>query len=90
MVELAYWLVPDARGQGYADDAVARVVEYAFNELGCLRVHAEAFGFNEGSMRLLGSASPRRADSARTFADGRRWDTLVFGVLAHEWWDVEP
>lgn len=92
VVELAYWLVPDARGQGYADDAVARVVEYAFHELGCHRVHAEAFAFNEGSMRLLGRLGFTEEGRLREnhFADGRRWDTLVFGVLTHEWRDGEP
>ncbi|MFC7177584.1 GNAT family N-acetyltransferase [Halosegnis marinus] len=85
-VEIAYWLVPEVRGEGLARDAVATLLDYAFDEFGAHRVHAEAFAFNEASARLLGALGFTNEGRLREnhFADGRYYDTLVFGLLADE------
>lgn len=91
VVELAYWLVPDARGRQLADEAVELVLEYAFDELGSHRVHAEAFEFNERSAELLDRLGFTEEGRLREnhITEGRRCDTLVFGLLDREWRDAD-
>ncbi|MFB6172975.1 MAG: GNAT family N-acetyltransferase [Haloarculaceae archaeon] len=86
---LSYWLVPEARGNGYAREAVERFLTFGFDELGLHRVTAEAFSFNERSQTLLDRLGFTHEGTRRedVFADGRRHATRVYGLLAREWRD---
>jgi RimJ/RimL family protein N-acetyltransferase len=85
--ELAFYLDPDAQGQGYASEAVSLVVTYAFEERRMHRVYAEVFGFNEGSKRLLTRLGFREegVHTGAAFVDGEYVDVHHFAVLAEEW-----
>jgi RimJ/RimL family protein N-acetyltransferase len=51
--ELAYWIGRPYWGQGYATEAGARVVAYAFEELGVNRVAAQGMSRNRASLRVM-------------------------------------
>lgn len=51
--ELGYWLLPEARGQGYATRAVRLVQRWAFDVVGLARLDAQVFDGNEASRHIL-------------------------------------
>jgi ribosomal-protein-alanine N-acetyltransferase len=51
--EIGYWIGEPYWGKGYATEAVKLLVEYAFGELGLLRIYAFIYGYNAASMRVL-------------------------------------
>jgi len=51
--EIGYWLGEQYWGKGYATDAVKKMVEFAFVELGLSRVYASVYDYNTASMRVL-------------------------------------
>lgn len=55
MPEMGYWIGRAYRGQGYATEAIRRVVEYAAS-LGVPRIHADTFLDNPASARVLAKA----------------------------------
>jgi ribosomal-protein-alanine N-acetyltransferase len=87
--ELAYFFDPGAWGNGYATDAVDRMVEYAFEERRLAKVWARAFAFNDASQRVLEKVGFEQEGRLReqAFARGERVDMLRFGLLADEWRD---
>ncbi len=52
MPEMGYWIGRTFRGQGYATEAILRVVEHAAT-LGVPRIHADTFLDNPASARVL-------------------------------------
>jgi RimJ/RimL family protein N-acetyltransferase len=50
---LAFWTHPECWGQGYATEAASGAIEFAFDELGAIRVEAGAAKWNLGSLRVL-------------------------------------
>jgi RimJ/RimL family protein N-acetyltransferase len=73
----AYW------GQGYAGEALERVIAYGFNELGLERLWARIHDGNDASRRLLerlGFAYEGRL-RAHIVRDGARRDCLIYGRL---------
>lgn len=59
-VEAGVRLLPEAEGKGYAQEAVKRLAEYAFLELGIERVEAKRYLPNERSGAMLERAGMRR------------------------------
>lgn len=55
MPEMGYWIGQAYRGQGYATEAIIRVVEHAAG-LGVPRIHADTFLDNPASARVLAKA----------------------------------
>ena len=51
--ELGYWVGEPYWGRGIATKAVARIVQYGFDELNLVRIFAGAFEYNVGSMKVL-------------------------------------
>lgn len=87
--ELAVWVPPEARGEGYAEAAVRPLLDHAFEQLRLHRVDVvvradddeatarwESLGFTaEGTFRRS------------AFVDGEFVDERVYGLLAREWPD---
>lgn len=82
---LVHWL-PEARGDGYAREAVQRLLAYGFEELGLHRVGAEAPAGDQRAMALLEGLGFAHEGTRReeTFADGEYQDTHCYGLLAPE------
>lgn len=83
----AYW------GKGYAAEAAAAVVDYAFKECNARRVSAMCNPKNTASWKLLESLGMRREGHLiqniyfKTDENGQpEWsDTYEYGILASEW-----
>ena len=86
VVEIGYFLRPDAQGQGLAREAVAAMVDHAFTTRGVRRVYADTDPDNHGSVRLLralGFTEEGRLRGQWNTHLGIR-DSLIFGRLASD------
>ncbi|MFC6962887.1 GNAT family N-acetyltransferase [Halocatena marina] len=84
---LAYWLLPDYRGDGYATESAGLVVDYAFQTLGLHRVLAWTIDYNEASQSLLHRLGFSHEGTYRehVFRNGDFHDTEHYGLLVSEW-----
>lgn len=81
---------PD-RGKGYAADAVRVLVRYGFEHLDLSRIEARTAAYNLAAQRLLEACGFRREGARRqaVFRGGRRWDDIMYGLLATEFAEGE-
>jgi RimJ/RimL family protein N-acetyltransferase len=75
--ELGYWIGHPYWGQGYATEAVRRLLRFAFGELKLGSVEAEVFTGNDASMRVLAKTGFREVGSATRHAPVRGGDREV-------------
>lgn len=85
--ELGYEIAPDHWGQGYATEAARAMVEFGFGTLGLHRIWAQCVAENAASQRVLARLGLRPEARLREsqWFKGRWWDTLLYGILEHEW-----
>lgn len=85
--ELSYAMNRHYWGQGYMSEAVEAIVNYAFTSLRVHRVFGGCCPENIGSARVMQKIGMKQEGHLRENAHfkGRWWDTLIFGVLEHEW-----
>lgn len=85
--EVAFFVAPAFQGGGYARDALATLIEYAFDELGLHKLTAEAFAFNEASRGLLESLGFVEEGRLREeeWVDGEWVDVVRYGLLVGEY-----
>lgn len=86
--ELGWAFDPAVHGQGYATEAVHRLLALCFEELGLRRVTAGCFADNVPSWTLMERVGMRRechlvADSLHR--SGRWLDSFTYALLADEW-----
>ena len=86
--EIGWALSPEHQGQGLALEAVRRLVDLCFGDLGLHRVYATCFADNAGSSRLMEKLGMRR--EAHHVKDSlhreRGWlDGYTYALLADEW-----
>lgn len=81
---LGYWIVPSARGNGYATRAVRLLSEWALGEVGIKRVEAWVEPGNDASLRVLDAAGFELEGRLRSFLSfpTRRADALVLSRIA--------
>ena len=84
--ELGFALHPSAWGRGLGQEAVDRVLLYAFHELGMYRIEADVDPRNSRSIRLVERAGFRREGLLRQRyqVNGEIQDSLIFGLLRPE------
>jgi [ribosomal protein S5]-alanine N-acetyltransferase len=77
---LGYWIVPAARGRGYATSAARLLTEWSLRTLGLQRVEAWVEPANRPSRRVLLAAGFEQEGLLRHFlqVDGQPRDALVF------------
>ena len=82
-VDVAYWLLPEDRGQGYATHALRLVTRWALEELGIARVQLWAEPDNIPSLRVAERSGFVREGVLRAFRerDGRRVDAVFYSRL---------
>ncbi len=80
--EVGYWIGEDYWGKGYATSAVNLMVEYAFKELGLLRVYACVFSFNTASMRVVEKAGFEREAVIKSsiIKEGNVYDEYLYSI----------
>ncbi|HVF94688.1 MAG TPA: GNAT family N-acetyltransferase [Sphingomonas sp.] len=87
VAEIGYMLVRSAWGQGFAREAVSRLLDLLFHEEGQRRVFADVDPDNRGSLGLLEALGFRREGLLRAEWEthiGVR-DSVILGLLADEW-----
>jgi RimJ/RimL family protein N-acetyltransferase len=52
-VEIGYFIAEEYWGKGIATEAVGKIVEYIRRNFDVIRIYAEVFEYNKGSMRVL-------------------------------------
>ncbi len=91
--EVGYWLRNSATGQGYIHEAARLLVGYTFKELAASRVEIRCNANNTPSAavaRRLDFTQEGRLRHARLNQSGDLADTLIFGMLANEWKQIQP
>lgn len=85
--DIGYELNPEYWGRGYATEAAQAVVAFGFNDLGLHRVSSWCIADNLASAHVLEKVGMRMEGRLREneHFKGRRWDTLLYGLLKHEW-----
>ena len=86
--EIGYFLLPPARGQGIATEAVRLLVHYAFDHMGVNRLCATCDAGNAGSANVLRSAGvPEEGRMRAETRDhhGHLRDTLMFGLCSADY-----
>jgi RimJ/RimL family protein N-acetyltransferase len=85
--EIGFALNPSHWHQGYATEAVGRLLQYAFSALKLHRIEADTDPRNAASITVLqrlGFVAEGRMRE-RWLTHGAPQDSAIFGLLAHEW-----
>jgi len=88
--ELGWSFDPQFAGRGYATEAVSKVIELCFEELGLRRVVAGCFAANEPSVRLMERVGLRREafEKANSLHRSGQWmDSYSYALLKDEFSD---
>ena len=80
VVELGYWVVPEARGHGFASRAAALVSRWALGLGSVNRVQATVEVGNVASCRSVEAAGFRREGMLRSYLDGTL-DVFVYSLI---------
>ena len=85
--DIGFELDPDLWGHGYASEGARALVEFGFSQLGLHRISARCLAENVRSARVLEKLGMRLEGQLREneFFKGRWWNTLLYGLLEHEW-----
>jgi RimJ/RimL family protein N-acetyltransferase len=79
--EMGYWLARPYWGQGYATDAVSRMLVYAFDQMGLDVVRAGWFHDNPASGHVQAKLGGRHAGSKLRFCVARNAEILCHDML---------
>lgn len=85
-IEIGYWLDKDYTGKGIVTRAVAKMVEYAFAELGMHRVVIQAASKNKASCRVAERLDFVHEGTQREsqYLDGEYYDTEIYSKLVSD------
>jgi [ribosomal protein S5]-alanine N-acetyltransferase len=85
--EAGYILGPNARGQGFAREALGALLDYAFGPRGLHRIALDIDPENTGSIRLAQRMGFRWEGHFKEFflREGVYLDSVFYAMLAREW-----
>ena len=85
--EVGYSLMVSAWGRGYANEAVAALLDWGFERMQLNRVEADIDPRNTPSARALERLGFVREGHLRErwIVGGEKCDSLIYGLLAREW-----
>ena len=85
--EVGFTLSRDHQGKGYASEAVSRLLDYAFGDLGLHRVFAITDQENDSSFALLERLGMRREGwfVQNAWFKGRWSSEYLYALLRDEW-----
>lgn len=90
--ELGYWIGRPYWGHGYATEAAEESVRFGFGELGLHRIHANHFGSNPASGKVMRNIG-MTYEGTRPEHNKRREvfeDRIDYGLLARDWRGFQP
>lgn len=84
--EVGYILNQAFWGQGYASEALTRMIRHCFEDLGLARLEADVDPQNAGSLKLLERHAFEREGyfRKRWFVRGDWYDSVMFGLLRED------
>ncbi|WP_226671124.1 GNAT family N-acetyltransferase [Metabacillus litoralis] len=84
--EIGYEIHPDYWRNGYAIEAVLKVIEFGFDELGLTRIGAVVFLNNVASSNLLTKVGFQKEGVLRDYMyqNGQAHDTFVYSILKRD------
>lgn len=90
--EIGFALGRESWGRGYAREALATLIDYAFGELALHRLEADVDPRNVSSLRALEKLGfqPEGILRERYLINGEIQDTAFLGLLAREWPPAQP
>jgi ribosomal-protein-alanine N-acetyltransferase len=85
--EIAYALGRDFWGYGYMEEALTTLINYAFQDLGLIRLEADIDSRNHASIKLLERLhfQPEGLLRHRWIVAGEISDTAFYGLLQQDW-----
>ncbi len=85
--ELGYWIGKPYWNRGYCSEAGGAVLEYAFTELGLVRVHASHLSRNPASGRVMQKLgmTPEGVRKQHAAKGTRLEDLTLYGILKQDW-----
>ncbi|MBK6766508.1 MAG: GNAT family N-acetyltransferase [bacterium] len=85
--ELSYAMNPGYGGKGIMTEAVERVVELCFRDLGLERIEARCLGYNFASEKVMQKVGMTYEGTLRhhQFIKGKFHDFKVYSILRGEW-----
>lgn len=84
VLTMGYWLGEEHWGRGYATMVAGAFLKWIFDTFPyCLRVFADAYGWNPGSMAVLKKIGMQMEGTMRmaVFKDGKYTDMVLFGII---------
>ena len=80
--DIGYWIAPPYWGRGLMAEAIAALVDHAFDRLGFAAVEAQVYAFNARGLALLDKLGFRRVRPLPAYAvkRGRRVDGWQFSI----------
>ncbi|KAF2490588.1 acyl-CoA N-acyltransferase [Lophium mytilinum] len=80
-------IVAAYQGKGYGSEAIRWALKWGFQTAGLHSIGIEAFGFNEGAVRLYARLGFKEEGRRREclWYEGEWWDEVQFGMLDREW-----
>lgn len=84
---LGIWLLPKAQRRAFAKDAMAHLIDYAFESIGLRRLSVQTNEKNKVIQRYCERAGFTHEGTLREreFLEGEYRDVYVYGLLASEW-----
>lgn len=81
--EIGYEIHPEQWRKGFASEALTKVIQYGFDELGLTRIGAVVFIENEASNHLLTKMGFQREGILRDYMyqNGKAHDTYIYSIL---------
>jgi RimJ/RimL family protein N-acetyltransferase len=85
VAEVAYYVLPDHWGNGYASEATRLLVTFAFEELNARQVQASVQADNPGSRHVLEKLDFQQEGTKREayYKDGEYKDTALWSLLGN-------
>ncbi|MCK4609281.1 MAG: GNAT family N-acetyltransferase [Gammaproteobacteria bacterium] len=81
-VECGYWIGRPYWDHGYATEATGRLLKYAFEDLGIVRIYADSFTWNKPSVKVMKKLGMRYYRSFEKYVDRRgRFEAVEQYVL---------
>ncbi len=89
--ELGYWVGKPYWNMGFCTEAGKAMLQFAFSELGLVRVHASYLSRNPASGRVMEKLGMKHEGTRRQHV--RKWDKFedieLYGILKEEWEKTE-
>lgn len=87
--EVAAWVFQEYQKRQYGAEAIALVLDYAFDTRGLNHVHGQMTEYNDACRKMVENLGFSREGTYRehVYRRGEYHDAYIYGILAEEWRD---